>query len=311
MNMNMMNSRTFPVLSFIGISILLSVISCDLSIPKKEDLASWTTKLEVPMFEKTITFEDIIDDSLINPLEGSSLYAFTKNIDIDRVEVGDKLEIEDIQKEFSQNVDDVTVDDSHIQERIGFKDIGVSPINQTITSVIGTIVLSDFPEKETDPYLFSSIFPDINGFPNGTHPIPEFDLDRLQRLAAVVRPDQLKPLLWGGFQAAAFELLASSLPSREKLHSWRQANSALNDNRVRSDPAASALIDSLKRELTAPPWCSFFQDLVCCGLHLTGGLETWARATRALSEVGTISPALLDWAVLRSIAVRFEDNAET
>jgi hypothetical protein len=134
------------------------------------------------MFEKTITFEDIIDDSLINPLEGSSLYAFTKDIEIDRVEVGDKLEIEDIQKGFSQNVDDVTVDDSHIQERIGFKDIGVSPINQTITSVIGTIVLSDFPEKETDPYLFSSIFPDINGFPNGTHPIPEFDLEPVENL---------------------------------------------------------------------------------------------------------------------------------
>lgn len=142
-------------------------------------------------------------------------------------------------------------------------------------------------------------------------PIPDFDLDRLQRLAAVVRPDQLKPLLWGGFQATAFELLASSLPSREKLRSWRQAHSAANDNRVRSDPAASALLHSLERELTAPPWCSFFQDLLCCGLHLTGGLETWAGATRALSEAGTISPALVDWAVLRSIAVRFEDNAAT
>ena len=180
MNMNMMNRRTFPVLSFIEISFLLSVFSCDLSIPKKEDLASWTTKLEVPMFEKTITFEDIIDDSLINPLEESSLYAFTKNIDIDRVEVGDKLEIEDIQKGFSQNVDDVTVEDSHIQESIGFENVGVSPINQVITSAIGTIELSDFPEKETDPYSFSSIFPGINDFPNGSHNIPGFNLEPVE-----------------------------------------------------------------------------------------------------------------------------------
>ena len=176
----MMNRRTFPVLSFIGISFLLSVFSCDLSIPKKEDLASWTTKLEVPMFKKTITFEDIIDDSLINPLEESSLYAFTKNIDIDRVEVGDKLEIEDIQKGFSQNVDDVTVEDSHIQESIGFENVGVSSINQVITSIVGTIALSDFPEKETDPYSFSSIFPGINDFPNGSHNIPGFNLEPVE-----------------------------------------------------------------------------------------------------------------------------------
>jgi len=180
MIMNMMNRRTFPILSFIGISFLLSVFSCDLSIPKKDDFASWTTKLEVPMFEKTITFEDIIDDSLINPLEESLLYAFTKSIDIDRVEVGDSLKIEDIQKRFSQNIDDISVEDSHIQESIGFENVGVSPINQVITSAIGTIALSDFPEKETDPYSFSSIFPGINDFPNGSHNIPGFNLEPVE-----------------------------------------------------------------------------------------------------------------------------------
>lgn len=180
MIMNMMNRRTFPILSFIGISFLLSVFSCDLSIPKKDDLASWTTKLEVPIFEKTITFEDIIDDSLINPLEESLLYAFTKSIDIDRVEVGDSLKIEDIQKRFSQNIDDISVEDSHIQESIGFENVGVSPINQVITSAIGTIALSDFPEKETDPYSFSSIFPGINDFPNGSHNIPGFNLEPVE-----------------------------------------------------------------------------------------------------------------------------------
>ena len=179
-NISMMIRRSFPILCFIGISFLLSVFSCDLSIPKKDDFASWTTKLEVPMFEKTITFEDIIDDSLINPLEESLLYAFTKSIDIDRVEVGDSLKIEDIQKRFSQNIDDISVEDSHIQESIGFENVGVSPINQVITSAIGTIALSDFPEKETDPYSFSSIFPGINDFPNGSHNIPGFNLEPVE-----------------------------------------------------------------------------------------------------------------------------------
>ncbi|SVB82319.1 uncharacterized protein METZ01_LOCUS235173, partial [marine metagenome] len=62
------------------ISSLVLFFSCDLKIPEKEDLASWTTKIEVPMLEKVITFENIIEDSLINPMEGSSLYAFTKEV---------------------------------------------------------------------------------------------------------------------------------------------------------------------------------------------------------------------------------------
>ena len=86
------------------------------------------------MLEKAITFEDIIKDSLINPMEGSSLYAFTKEVEVDTVKVGDKLEIDDIHKSFTQTVDDVTVEDSQVQERIGFNAVGVSPINKLITS---------------------------------------------------------------------------------------------------------------------------------------------------------------------------------
>ena len=77
-----MNKRNQSVLNILVFSLLLLVFSCDLSIPKKEDIASWTTKLEVPMLEKTITFEDIIEDSLIKPMEGSSLYAYTKEVGV-------------------------------------------------------------------------------------------------------------------------------------------------------------------------------------------------------------------------------------
>ena len=129
-----MNKPISIPFKYLLISSLVLFFSCDLKIPEKDDFASWTMKIEVPMLEKTIIFDDIIEDSLINPMEGSSLYAFTKKVEVDTVNVGDKLEIEDIHKDFSQTVDDVTVEDSQVQERIGFDVVGVSHIDTLITS---------------------------------------------------------------------------------------------------------------------------------------------------------------------------------
>ena len=91
----MNKSISLPLKNILLLSLIV-FLSCDMKIPEKDDLASWTTKIEVPMLEKTITFEDIIEDSLINPMD--SLYTFTKQVEVDTVEVGDQLEIEDIQK---------------------------------------------------------------------------------------------------------------------------------------------------------------------------------------------------------------------
>ena len=179
-NMNGKKMNKSISLPFKILLLLSSVmfLSCDMKIPKKDDFASWTTKIEVPMLEKTIKFDDIIEDSLINPMD--SLYTFTKEVEVDTVEVGDKLEIEDIQKSFTQNVDDVTVEDSEVEERIGFNAVGISPINQLITSEIGNITLNSIPEKPTSNFIFSNIYPEINNtdlFPDGTHDIPSIDVD--------------------------------------------------------------------------------------------------------------------------------------
>jgi len=175
-----MNDRVLLYIKYISIAFFFFLYSCDLTVPKKEDLASWTTKLEVPMLNESITFEDIIDDSLINPLDGTTLYAFTKEVVIDTVKVGEKLEIDDIQKAFSQTVSDVTVEDSQIEERIGFDAVGITPVNEIISSQIGIITLDDIPEKETDPYTFISIFPEINSFPDGPNDIPGFTLEPVE-----------------------------------------------------------------------------------------------------------------------------------
>ena len=173
----MNKSISLPLKNILLLSLIV-FLSCDMKIPEKDDFASWTTKIEVPMLEKIVTFEDIIEDSLINPMD--SLYTFTKEVEVDTVEVGDQLEIEDIQESFTQNVDDVTVEDSQVQERIGFDEVGVSPLNELIKSEIGTISLSPIPEDSTDGYTFSSIFPNFDDLTYENHDIDPFDLDPVE-----------------------------------------------------------------------------------------------------------------------------------
>ena len=71
------------------------------------------------------------------------------------------------------------------------------------------------------------------------------------------------------------------------------------------------LLDSLESEVTTPSWCGYFQDLVSCALHLTGQMETRSWATRALWEAESLSPNLVDWALLSAIVLRSETYATT
>jgi hypothetical protein len=141
--------------------------------------------------------------------------------------------------------------------------------------------------------------------------LAELPQERLLRLATVLRPDQVKPLLHGGYQEAAFELLAKSWPSHEMLRRWRSAHSGRDDYRVRSSDIITAFLDGLAPELAAPAWCRFFQDLLCCALHLISGLETRSWATGALWEADALSPGLVDWALLSAIVLRSEHYAAT
>ena len=141
--------------------------------------------------------------------------------------------------------------------------------------------------------------------------LAELSQERLLRLATVLRPDQVKPLLHGGYQEAAFELLAKSWPRREELHRWRSAHNGLNEHRVRSSDIITIFLDRLAPEPVAPTWCSFFQDLLCCALHLTGGLETRSWATGALWQADALSPSLVDWALLSAIVLRSDHYVAT
>ena len=104
------------------ILVILSIIlfvSCNPDIPGDGDFLKWSTSIEIPLYNDYITLETLAEDSLISIENLSnyfqdgklsdSIFVYHKQINIDKVEVGNKLEIDPISSSFSQNIDDVSV----------------------------------------------------------------------------------------------------------------------------------------------------------------------------------------------------------
>jgi len=159
------NLLKFKVLIF---SIIFS--SCSLDLPEEGELIRWTSVLEIPITTKEITLETLADDSLIS-IEAmgnyftdgdvsDSIFVYHKQITIEKVEVGDRLQIDPISTSFTQSVDDVTV----------------ASIEEIISSEVGTISLNDIDPSLTDPFVFRTIYPAIEDLPDGQASIPGFEI---------------------------------------------------------------------------------------------------------------------------------------
>jgi len=152
--------------------LLLVLFSCSIEIPKEGEFLKWSTILEIPLLKGEITLETLADDSLISveSLENyfedgeisDSIFVYRKQIDIEKVVVGNKLEIDPINTSFSQSIDDVTV----------------ASIEKIISSKIGTITLTDIDPTSTEPFILSDIYPDILNVSDGESVvIPAFEID--------------------------------------------------------------------------------------------------------------------------------------
>ena len=173
------------------ILVILSIVlfvSCTPDIPRDGDFLKWSTFIEIPLFKDSITLETLAEDSLISIENLSnyfqdgklsdSIFVYHKQINIDKVEVGNKLEIDPISSSFSQNIDDVSV----------------SPIQKNISSKIGLMSLNDIEPTATDPFIFRDIYPEIEDVNNGTMvAIPSFELMPI-----------VKPFTFEDFESAEF-----------------------------------------------------------------------------------------------------------
>ena len=166
--MNILKFISKPLFPF----LLLVLFSCSIEIPKEGEFLKWSTILEIPLLKGEITLETLADDSLISveSLENyfedgeisDSIFVYRKQIDIEKVVVGNKLEIDPINTSFSQSIDDVTV----------------ASIEKIISSKIGTISLTDIDPTSTEPFILSDIYPDILNVSDGESVvIPAFEID--------------------------------------------------------------------------------------------------------------------------------------
>ena len=176
-----MKKQYIRLLNAVGILVLVS--SCSIE-PDTEKLPIIQPELGFSVYQESITLNDVDlltgDSSITKESYGNSdsIFVFNKTIKIDKQEVGDKLSIEDINKQFSQSVDNVTIEDTEVEEKIGFDPVGIDPIENTVQSEVGIISLDNIDPQTTDPYLFSSIYPSVNDIPNESSVnIPGFDLE--------------------------------------------------------------------------------------------------------------------------------------
>ena len=157
--------------------------SCSIE-PDLDKLPIIQPSLGFSVYQESITLNDVDiltgDSSITKESYGNSdsIFVFTKVVNIDKQEVGDKLSIDDINKQFSQSVDNVTIEDTEVEEKIGFEPVGIDPIENKVSSEVGIISLNNIESQATEPYLFSSIYPSVSDIPNGnTVNIPSFDFE--------------------------------------------------------------------------------------------------------------------------------------
>ena len=137
--------------------------SCALEKPDPDKLPMWSTTLEVPIIQTTIDLNKFLEDSLIStfPVEEGedSIFVFNKTIELDSVEVGDKLKIDPIEKSFVQFASAVTVDSSTTSFTIEYDSVGLDDITAIIDAEIGLIELDNIGAEETDPISFADVMP--------------------------------------------------------------------------------------------------------------------------------------------------------
>jgi len=146
-------------------SLFLAIFftSCALDIPDTDKLPVWSTTLEVPIIQTTIDLNEFLKDSLISTYPigegGDSIFVFNKTIELDSVEVGDKLKIDPIEKSFVQFASAVTIDSSTTSFTIGYDSVGLDDITTLIDAEIGLIELNNIGAEETDPISFTDVMP--------------------------------------------------------------------------------------------------------------------------------------------------------
>jgi hypothetical protein len=87
------------------------------------------------------------------------IYVFRKTVDIERVEVGDNLKLDPIEKSAVQYASAVTVDSSTTSFNVGYDPAQLDDITEQVNAEVGLIEMDNIDPAETEPFLFREIMP--------------------------------------------------------------------------------------------------------------------------------------------------------
>ena len=170
------NSNNSIVISFFSAIIFVLVLSIPFSCSFKEPVApQWDVNLPIPLINKTLTVQELIDKNEFLILNPNGLVSIDFEEELDRYEVGDKLRVEGI--------------------------------NETFTSKIGKIELESPGSSETSLTL-AEIFPPSTLLNGQTVPVPGFSFNNIS--ASLGSYDNFRSIL---IESGSIQItLANNLP---------------------------------------------------------------------------------------------------
>ncbi|UCH10369.1 MAG: hypothetical protein JSU61_00290, partial [Fidelibacterota bacterium] len=143
--------------------IAVFATGCMLDPLDKDELPIWSTTIELPLIQTEITLETLLEDSLISTTptgeDGDQMYVYNKTVELERVEVGNRLKLDPIEETFVQYASEVTSDSSATTFTVGYDTVGLDDISEPISAEMGLIELDNIEPAETEPFLFSEVMP--------------------------------------------------------------------------------------------------------------------------------------------------------
>ncbi|MEE9162724.1 MAG: hypothetical protein V3U35_07100 [Candidatus Neomarinimicrobiota bacterium] len=143
--------------------IAIAGSSCTLDPLHEENLPVWTAAFDLPLMKAEITLATFLADSLITPqavgTEGEQIYVFNKTVELERVEVGDRLKMDPVESSLVQQASAVTIDSTTTTFAIGFDPVELDSITELVSAEVGPIKLTNVAPEETSPFLFREVMP--------------------------------------------------------------------------------------------------------------------------------------------------------
>ncbi len=140
----------------------------------KPTMFKWMVSMDFPITSKTIVMKDYLKDPKIQEktvnVNGTVVdngFVFSDTVDIPEQSVGDQFSVNDMTPQhFVQNVEDVQFDGMSRHFSNGFDTVGVAPVSESVSSILGPVTMNDTEPDSTAPIAFTDLV-NVSAIPDG------------------------------------------------------------------------------------------------------------------------------------------------